>query len=162
MAAKVGCVVHPSLGIGSFTHRLGVEDRYRAGTWSETQIVWPAALMGQMLDNSFGSSGTLLVSYARDRRPQLPDGGEYHTSWFPLLNTRGRVPNETAFHEITDLEVGGTIILVSVKAGINPLEILDFLLGYVGLDIGKDDPKPENKPTMGPAVSPSVAASGGQ
>jgi hypothetical protein len=42
---------------------------------------------------------------------------------------------------------GGQLSLgvVSIRAGINPLEILDFLLGFLGFDIAGDDPPRENK-----------------
>jgi len=32
--------------------------------------------------------------------------------------------------------------VVAARVGINPLEILDFLLGFLGLDIAGDDPRP--------------------
>ncbi len=48
-----------------------------------------------------------------------------------------------------DFEAGATLGIVSARAGINPLEIIDFLLGFVGVDIAKDDPEKEDgeKPT---------------
>jgi len=50
-----------------------------------------------------------------------------------------------SFHELTDLEIGGTLLVFSARAGINPLEIVDFVFGFVGIDIANDDPKKEDK-----------------
>lgn len=116
-----------------------------------------------MLDSAFGGSGTPLASYSHERIPTVPHDPEYHTSWLPALQTgRGRSHNPFSFHEITDLEVGGTLGVVSAKVGINPLEILDFLLGCVGVDIAKDDPEKEAESATGRTAPPSAGASGGQ
>ena len=48
--------------------------------------------------------------------------------------------NPFAFHNATRLEGQLSLGVVSVRAGINPLEILDFLLGFLGFDIAGDDP----------------------
>jgi hypothetical protein len=133
--AKVGCLVHPSIGLGSHTLRVGQEDRFQYGVWEETQIVWPVELLFQDLGKGWGGGAIPLASY--ERHPP-----ELERSWFPVLQ-------ELAFHDLTDLEAGGTILFVSVRAGINPLEIIDFVLGFIGVDIAKDDPKTKDaeKPT---------------
>ncbi len=138
VAAKVGCVAHPSLGIASRTYRIGLETRARYGAWEEEQVVWPAELVMQALGFAWGGSGTPLASYERFRRPEQLNDPEVATSWLPVLCS-GRSPDPLAFQELTDVEICGTLAFVSIKAGINPLEILDFLMGCVGLDIGRDD-----------------------
>lgn len=47
------------------------------------------------------------------------------------------------------MEVGTTLGVIAIRAGINTMEIVDFILGCFGLDIAKDDPKKEKKPTTG-------------
>lgn len=151
-SAKIGCVVHPSLGICSYTNRVGYEDRYRHGRWDEVQVVWPLFMMGCWIDKLFGATNvTPLASYALERTPPLPDRMEddntYETSWFPILQAgQGNTHDPFSFHEITDIEIGVTLGVVSVKAGINPLEIFDFFLGCVGFDIANDDRKDESLP----------------
>jgi len=49
------------------------------------------------------------------------------------------------FHNATDLSAGVTLGVVSARAGLNPLEIIDFALGFVGLDIGRDDPRTDEQ-----------------
>ena len=52
--------------------------------------------------------------------------------WLPI-------PPELSFKETTDLQMGATLLLVTVRAGFNLLEFVDFLLGFGGLDIAGDD-----------------------
>jgi hypothetical protein len=35
--------------------------------------------------------------------------------------------------------MGATALIMTVRAGFNPLELVDFLLGFGGLDIAGDD-----------------------
>ena len=51
------------------------------------------------------------------------------------------VPPEVSFNEATDLQLGATLLLVSARAGANPLEFLDVLFGFAGFDMAGDDPK---------------------
>lgn len=159
-AAKVGCVTHPSIGIGSRTYRLGLENRVRYGTWTEEQAVWPVEILIQAFNSAWGGTGVSLASYERLRNPELLTDPKVETSWLPVLQT-GRTPDSLSFHELTDVEVGATLALVSIRTGINPLEILDFLLGCVGLDIAKDDPMTKEKQTTPPTV-PSPAPGAGE
>ena len=65
-------------------------------------------------------------------------------TWIPLLS-----PSETydplAFNEVTDRRIGGTLLIVSGHMGVNPLEIVDFTLGFAGLDIAGDDLEPSQE-----------------
>lgn len=154
--AKAGIVIHPSLGIYSVTHRAGFDDRYVAGAWSEGQAVWPTmsliALFASLFSWDGQDSDWDLTSFVRGRERGDRIYPEYYTSWLPWL-----VPSPqdyadddpTLFYELTDVEIGGTLGIVSARVGINPLEILDFLLGLAGMDIAGDDPKEEQKPDKG-------------
>ena len=41
---------------------------------------------------------------------------------------------------MTDLQLGAHLLLINARLGFNPLEFLDFLLGFAGVDIAGDDP----------------------
>ena len=61
--------------------------------------------------------------------------------WLPIPRSDGRGPPLTDFNNATDLQLGAHLLLVSARAGVNVLEIFDFLLGFGGLDIAGDDPE---------------------
>jgi len=44
---------------------------------------------------------------------------------------------------LADLSAGAVIGIISARVVINPLELVDLGLGFVGLDIGGDDPEPK-------------------
>ena len=44
-----------------------------------------------------------------------------------------------SFGTLTDFHVGGHAGIVGARIGFNPLEFLDFVLGFAGLDIAGDD-----------------------
>ena len=52
---------------------------------------------------------------------------------------------------MTDLQLGGTILLASTRVGVNPLEIVDLVAGVVGLDPASDDPERTPPPKDGAA-----------
>jgi len=58
--------------------------------------------------------------------------------FIPLLSERRR-ESALTFHNCTKIEGDVALGAVGVRAGINPLEILDFLLGFFGFDIAHDD-----------------------
>ena len=141
--AKVGFLTHPSLGIGSMTSRVGHESRVRTAAWGEVRCVWPvSSLMDTFLAEDPMSLNVSFVSGRGPHNNPLEVG-----YLLPLLVYAGmHADNETyrplAFKEATDLQLGGTLLLVSARVGVNPLEIVDFLAGLVGLDPAGDDPKP--------------------
>ncbi len=49
-----------------------------------------------------------------------------------------------------DIEVGATVLIVGARAGFSPGEFLDFLLGWVGIDIAGDDVGGEEVPEPSP------------
>jgi len=149
--AKVGCILHPSIGVASATTRIGHENRRVSTAWKEQQVVWPVSsiVTGQMFNWNGDSFQCNSVSYLREmknkRRPER--GGRssrFHTFWIPAFGEEDW-GDPFSFHELTDVEVGATALFVSARAGINPLEIVDFILGFVGFDIAKDDPKKKYK-----------------
>ena len=151
MTGKLGCVLHPSIGVISSTWRVGHEDRYFSGVWKDATLVWPFSAVlesiGELRHPPF-----IFISYFRESYLNNTNRHVYSAWWMPFhekeiyLNKAYQKPY--SFHELTDLEFGTTAIFPSVRMGVNPLEIVDFSLGFVGKDIAGDDIEKEikNKP----------------
>jgi len=164
--AKVGCLTHPSVGfpVSGSMIKVGHENRKVTGVWEESRSVSPfvpyigffmtgnpAGLNISLLSNA-SPFGSMWRDSDLDAKP-LKEKAEF---WLPLLellndDTLDKY-DPLAFGEITDFELGGMLVFVSADVGINPLEIADFLLGFVGLDIAGDDPKPEKEKEPAPEV----------
>lgn len=156
---KAGCLVHPSIGVvGSATQRLGIEDRTLPPVWREIQLVWPAmAIFANGTARSYGRPEAPLISFMRmDVSRDHKMTRSFGTSWIPALNRKSEV-DPFSFHEATDIEVGATLLLVSARVGINPLEILDFMLGFLGVDLAGDDPPSAAATAQQLETAPSVA-----
>ena len=165
--ARIGFLTHPSLGHGSFTSRVGHESRRWTGAWEEFHAVWPmTAMMSQIAGlNLEGCNLSLMTTYSPPFGEDVPlEEEEPHMGYLlPLLVYAGMHRDDEgshplAFKEATNLEVGGTLLLVSASVGLNPLEIVDFLAGFVGLDPAGDDfeplPLPEGPPPGATSPSP--------
>ena len=61
-----------------------------------------------------------------------------------LLRRTGETPRELekTVWQASSFEVGATLGVIEARVGINPMEILDFLVGIFGLDLAGDDPPP--------------------
>ncbi len=153
--AQLGALSHPALGIGSWTRRVGWEDRYVAGLWKEGELHSPAAniAMGVVDGGPETIAGRINVSYIRFNEGvygyhnrdalhfrKVPDYG-CGGYWINTFKSKKKRRNMSTFHQATNLELGASVLLISARVGVNPLEILDFILGFVGLDIAKDDPE---------------------
>jgi len=140
--AKVGALTQPSLGLAAASIKFGHESRDLSGGWTEMSYASPAILWA----NGDHEEGLNLSGY-HGVGPYAPGPDSRRTFWIPLLSASESY-DPLAFSEITDLEVGATVLVASARVGINPLEIVDFALGFVGLDIAGDDPKsPEGQAT---------------
>jgi len=142
----LGYLSHPSIGFAAVTQRAGVGNRECCGRWKETE--WPFPTTVYIVFHPEGG-GSPLASYASNRDPAPRGGRKNHELDFwlpPVVKTKGirrmhkLVPFWT-FHNATDFGAGATLAVVSVRAGLNPLETIDFALGFVGLDIGRDSPR---------------------
>jgi len=103
--------------------------------------VWPAKWFRaslSSLEDQDDKELALLASYERYRTPVLHSEADEKTYWIPILEDPG-ITDPFSFHEISDLEVGATAGFISARVGINPLEIADFFLGFIGLDAANDD-----------------------
>ena len=143
---EIGMLSHPALGLMSITRRVGFEDRTVAGVWTASESYSPAIniIMPIALDRSdYPLSSTLNHSYMRGAKFKGQDRlGRVRGYW---INTSGEDRERSAFNRASNIEVGASLLIVSARVGINPLEIVDYILGFVGIDIAKDDPKREDK-----------------
>ncbi len=69
-------------------------------------------------------------------------GRLYAGRWLPIPGRADKASPLGSFNELTDFQLGATLLLVQARLGLNPLEILDFLLGFAGVDIANDDEEP--------------------
>ena len=129
--ARAGLCTDTAIGFGSEMLRVGHETRKVSGLWKEEEVVFfPAWLVLCRLSymrlyhgEDDGRHGYWLpiAEYWRHT-------GEPEVTWYQLLMNFG-----------TDLEAGLALGLVGVRAGFNPLEAFDFVLGLFGFDIARDD-----------------------
>jgi len=136
--AELGWLSHPSVGAMARTQRIGIDTRDNCGQWEESEFGSPLL---QLLIPAHESHP--LWSYARDPGDPKDEAG----FWLPPVTKAARdfhgVAPHWTFHNATDLSIGATIGIIAARVGINPLEWIDFCLGFGGLDIGRDDPEPD-------------------
>ena len=66
----------------------------------------------------------------------------YVSRWLPIPGCEDELTPLFGFQTATDLQAGAHLLLINARAGFNPLEFLDFLLGFAGIDLAGDDPAP--------------------
>ena len=147
----VGALTHPSVGIVSMTKRVGLEDRFIYGQWTHAETYFPALLVGVAIASS---PSDYAFSYGGEMSDLNGAEGKVCTKEGRWLNFIGKTyPERSFFNKATDLEAGATLGVISARVGFNPLEFIDFLLGFVGLDVAGDDkqkPQGRVKSTHGP------------
>jgi hypothetical protein len=145
LEAEIGVIANPSLGIMSVTRRVGFEDRNVIGIWDDWEIYAPVISIVAITQKHKGKYD---VSYSRSveqvlypsatRSPRSQKAGRW-------INIKSLDNGRPMFNRATNIEVGASLLFVSARAGINPLEIVDFILGFFGIDIANDDPKKKDK-----------------
>lgn len=142
---KAGALTHPSLGVASAMRRYGHDDRTFTRAWEERECLFPLITWGGFALNGFLGSPpdpvtTILNrSYFRERNHLQTND---HS---PDVETEGRfLLSPLTFNSLTDVQVGVALICISLRVGLNPLEIADWLLGCAGLDFAGDDAHAED------------------
>ena len=166
--AKLGDLTHPALGVASASAMMGFESRDIDGPWYEAHASAPYAIPwyrreGKSWGYALGSSGwrgtwealdwlDALVEVDemidQDALPEtgtrvggeLLDGKVTVRRWLPIPGLVEETSPLFSFNTATDLQLGAHLLLINARLGFNPLEFLDFLLGFGGLDIADDDP----------------------
>lgn len=159
--AKLGDLTHPSLGLFSTAGMVGFDSRRVSGAYfdartSEPYATWWAldggsSLLGALNDSGWRASfettgygpalGPVLGPFRQGRPEDLPasangeplNGDLDDGTWLPL-------PPYTSYRTLTDLQLGAHLLVLGARIGINPLEIIDFAAGFVGLDPAGDSP----------------------
>ncbi len=172
--AKIGDLTHPALGLLSSSAMVGFESRNIDGTWYEGRVSDPFAIYwyrreGGSWAYALNSSGWRGVWESLDwldavdefdepfDQEPLPETGTVVgnerldqsltvTRWLPIQGGRDNPQSLWSFNTATDLQLGATLLLIGGRVGFNPLEFVDFLLGFVGYDIAGDDPGPDAPP----------------
>ena len=115
----------------------------------ETEAFWPVCLIwvAFLQESTTNSIASLATTYVRDiDHDWLVNPPPYRIGH--LLNFKNSDnPRASFLKHATDLEVGVAPLLFSLRVGVNPIEITDFLLGFVGLDIAGDDTKEPTTPS---------------
>ena len=171
---QAGALAEASLGIGHNIRYVGWNGHTGVTEWQNAQLSWPPSLFMSALAMGMRDNGCCLLPpetfYAAPEpnrmdappRPgnRTPAGTESkHFGYaLPLLSEAGRRRTAT-FHNATRVEAEVSLGVVSVRAGLNPLEILDFLLGFLGFDIAGDDP-PRGEEEKGPHAEIPSGGSG--
>ena len=138
--ARIGALSQLSVGLISQTAQYGYENRYESGKWYETSFYWPFSFYTGFLDEVTDEKvSSIFTTYTRVcENKKIINPPPYRSGrWLNFKNLDH--PKSSLIKHATDFEVGATVIALSFRVGINPLEIVDFLLGFVGLDIAMDD-----------------------
>ncbi len=156
---KAGIITHPSIGTVTASAMLGSDSRNISGSFYQVSSSFPHSMFwagkeglpaGEVM-NSTGWRAAFQVKEFTEAFVAIghptANTTEVVSGLVEIVETDetidpGRwlpIPPEVSFHEATDFQAGATLLLVSVRAGLNPLELLDFLLGFAGVDIAGDD-----------------------
>lgn len=165
--ARLGVLTQPSFGLWSTSMGVGFESRDVSGVYFFKRINFPYSIA--YLRGAGRPTGSALLStgwYANyqvrgfqrafeeiDRplstRPPRElgkeiDGVRYggtlrEGAWLPLPDDAREAPLSESFMEWTQFDFGAQAGPFGGRAGANPLELVDFLLGFVGIDIASDD-----------------------
>jgi hypothetical protein len=167
--AKLGDLTHPALGIVSSGAMVGFDSREIDGAWFEARVSDPFAIhwyrregtsWGYALNSSgwrgaWESLGWLDALDELDEpidqeglpetgtifRGEMLDGKITVSRWLPIPGGPDDPSPLFAFATASDIQAGATLLVIGARVGFNPLEFLDFLLGFAGQDIAGDDPQ---------------------
>lgn len=168
MDARLGDLTHPALGLLSVSAMLGFESRDIDGPWYEARVSDPYSTYWYRREEKpwghaflySGWRGTwesldwldalFEIDDPIDKEPlpetgtivggELLDGKVTASRWVPIQGSSEDAAPLFSFNTATDLQLGAHLLLINARLGFNPLEFLDFLLGFAGLDIAGDDP----------------------
>jgi len=143
--ARAGDFSTVALGSQALTLRFGTENRTLYGVWQSLEQPFPWAY----LDPPEGVAGVLARSSVSYKRKEVQSKqitkniiSTYRCEpvghWHPFY-IRTDEEKDAFFNRALDVEASVVAGAVSARAGINVLEILDFALGFLTIDIARDD-----------------------
>ncbi len=150
-----GSLAHPCIG-SAVTQRIGHLERDFPAQWKQFEVCDPMLTVWyedagsyRFLASRFSMSGAFpganVVRETVARPLKFPRGSKGYSvdvdRWLGIPNAElDKQEKPYDLSNVTDLELGATFFVVSARAGLNPLEFIDFLLGYAGVDFMNDDP----------------------
>jgi hypothetical protein len=166
--ASLGFLSQPAIGLyGAKTVAFGVAGRDVQGFIAETQVSAPYAYQyarkngwGPLAALNFSgwraqyAVGALQRGFEEVDKPlepvaprefgQVVDGQRFGSElhggrWLPLPSAADQFSPLFDFDTLTEFGAGAHVGIFAARVGFNPLELADFLLGFAGLDIGRDD-----------------------
>ncbi|MCU0722311.1 MAG: hypothetical protein MUC63_01610 [Planctomycetes bacterium] len=172
LTVGLGIGASASVEVGPIGWGVGYWEGYAVGVWGRQSpfagahqhlgIPFPLGLIAGPLAMAIlpGGEGSdafaTMLFVATEIENVAPSGGEESEQW-----KRGQFLHANAFLDSERdgwadyfwIEAGARC-LVGVHAGFNPAEFLDFLLGWVGIDLCGDDEKPPPElPDFGPKAA---------
>jgi hypothetical protein len=134
--AGFGALTHPSIGLFSLSMQSGLENRDVFGFWENENVYFPladAAEAGSKESPHLRSYKSIKVF----RDGSVIKTCTFHGRWLNFLGNP--YPDDSLLKGATDFEAGAGLPAVCVRIGVDPLEFVDFLFGFMGLDIMNDD-----------------------
>jgi len=146
---SVGAICHPAVGVLSHTKATGLVNRDMYGTWTQDEMYFPVLSVGMLLIKPSEIVQATYLCHYKNISGGRHSGGRRAGRWFNFPSAT-EPKYTTLFARATDLEVGATLGFVSMRVGVNPLEIVDLVFSTVGLDIAGDDGDEEAKGAVDP------------
>lgn len=127
---------HPSFGYKSTSANIGHESRYISGVWFDTSSYYPYTFSLELsLDRHLRGP----FDYGVIERSKFIGQKYYYLGYMEGYIKNKRI--EVSMIKRLGFEVGINAVLINARVGVNPAEILDFILGFTALDIAGDDAK---------------------
>jgi hypothetical protein len=166
--ASLGALSQPSLGLyGAKTVAYGLMDRDVRGFIAESSVSapyafryaresgagffealnfsgWRAAYSVGRLQRGFEEVDKPLSPVAPREFGETIDGRRYGGEivggrWLPLPSAADRFSPRFGFGQLTEFGLGVHVAIFAARVGVNPLELVDFILGFARIDIAGDD-----------------------
>jgi len=143
------------------SYRVGIEKKGIFGQWEEFEVGFPAINawgIYDLADGMYRNGESLERALGALYNQAFEEGfaGPRREVYIPIIamplsyeeSAEGGIKEKHRFAEYCWVEGGGGALL-SVRAGFNPLEFIDFLAGWTTLDIIGDDDRVKDKPRQG-------------
>jgi hypothetical protein len=113
--------------------------RARNWRWTESSYgipfsFWRMPSLGEEKVPERGPFDIITTSRRRTLYPNRPEVEDLRHTLFVLSRARG-----LRTMDLLNVELGASALIGGVEVGVRPLEIVDFLLGWFTIDIGRDD-----------------------
>ena len=183
--ARLGVLTQPSFGLWSTSFGVGNYSRDIGGLFFHKRISVPYSVgylatrdRGVLSSlNSTGWDGVYQIGglqrafeeidrplstrppreIGREVRGRVEGGDLREGAWLPFPDSSRDAPVASSFMDWTQFEGGAQVGPFGGRAGFNPLELLDFLLGFGGIDIAGDDDGVEPDDRDGPTAYEAVS-----